>query len=434
MDLSATLFLFLAALAAAGLEAAVAGARPKPGSNITVMGTVFCDICANNSFSKHSYFLRGAKVRVECSFKAAGAAREEITISVERTTDRFGVYRVDVPPVDDFQCREGREIESFCRANLVRSSSPLCNVPGLSISSEHVGVRCAEANFCVYNLNALFYRPAKRDFALCGAAPAAGTGEQLSDSFGSSLFFWPPFPPFGFPWPFPHWPPFPFPFPFPTPTPRPLSPSLPLPQPTAVLSFPFPLPQPTAVLSLSPAQRRRFHSPGWHRRHRLSPSPSSHHRARRPSTSRSLLVGFPRRRHPRLSPSPSLHLCSRLRLLRRPFSSRSPIPVYPISSSPSPPPPAFSFSLPPFPTNPFAPAPPPPPSSPLPSSPPPFSLTNPWSWFHFPIRRPQTCHASTLDLRSPPSPSVFVSVFSLLRKRYIYIYIVTRGCPDEDVI
>lgn len=63
MDLPAALFLLLAALAAAGPEAAVAGASPKPGSNITVMGTVFCDICANNSFSKHSYFLRGQSTR-----------------------------------------------------------------------------------------------------------------------------------------------------------------------------------------------------------------------------------------------------------------------------------------------------------------------------------------------------------------------------------
>lgn len=32
---------------------------PKPTSNITVMGTVFCDACSNNTFSEHSYFLRG---------------------------------------------------------------------------------------------------------------------------------------------------------------------------------------------------------------------------------------------------------------------------------------------------------------------------------------------------------------------------------------
>ena len=33
--------------------------KPKPRSRITVIGTVYCDICSNNTFSRHSYFLPG---------------------------------------------------------------------------------------------------------------------------------------------------------------------------------------------------------------------------------------------------------------------------------------------------------------------------------------------------------------------------------------
>nr|DAD30483.1 TPA_asm: hypothetical protein HUJ06_009334 [Nelumbo nucifera] len=33
--------------------------QAKPAARITVMGVVFCDICSNNTFSRHSYFLPG---------------------------------------------------------------------------------------------------------------------------------------------------------------------------------------------------------------------------------------------------------------------------------------------------------------------------------------------------------------------------------------
>lgn len=39
----------------------VPGKARLPNSHITVMGFVYCDICSNNSFSRHSYFLPGDK-------------------------------------------------------------------------------------------------------------------------------------------------------------------------------------------------------------------------------------------------------------------------------------------------------------------------------------------------------------------------------------
>ncbi|MQM06521.1 hypothetical protein Taro_039345 [Colocasia esculenta] len=384
------LFLVLAAFALAGTVAAIGddARRPAPPpSNITVIGTVFCDICSNNTFTKHSYFLRGARVRVECSFKSNSTAKEEITISVERTTDRFGVYRVDVPPVDGFDCREGREIESFCRANLVRSSSALCDVPGLSISTEHVAVRCTKTNLCVYNLNALNYRPPKRDLALCGAAPAALTGQSLSKSIvDSALFFWPPFPPFGFHWPFPHWPPFPFPFPFPSPSssfpfPFPFPsppPSFPFPFPSPPPSFPFPFPFPTPPPSLPfpfPSPPPSFPIPFV-----PSPPPPKFPFPLPPPlfTPSPPPPAFPFPFPPRLfTPSPPPPAVFPFPFPPFPPLSPAPFPFTPSPSPPSPPPPSFPFPLPPFPPNPFAPAPP----SPAPPPPPHFSLRDPSTWF-----------------------------------------------------
>ncbi|KAJ8459805.1 hypothetical protein OPV22_032731 [Ensete ventricosum] len=115
-------------------------ADPKPISNVTVMGTVFCDACASSNFSQHSYFLEGVKVRVQCVLRVNATSAGEMRVAVDRTTDRFGVYNLDILPVDGFECREGRGVDSFCQASLVESPSSLCDVPGLSSSTEHVAL------------------------------------------------------------------------------------------------------------------------------------------------------------------------------------------------------------------------------------------------------------------------------------------------------
>ncbi|KAJ8634117.1 hypothetical protein MRB53_027453 [Persea americana] len=62
--------------------------EPKFISKIAVMGTVFCDTCSNNTFSKHSYFLPGVEVHLECKLKANSTADED-SFSVNRTTNNL---------------------------------------------------------------------------------------------------------------------------------------------------------------------------------------------------------------------------------------------------------------------------------------------------------------------------------------------------------
>ncbi|CAN6211219.1 unnamed protein product [Urochloa humidicola] len=196
---------FVAALLLLMLSGAEAKFLTKA-NNITVVGSVYCDACSNNTFSKHSFFLKGARVLIKCSFKVNSTASEELSLEAERTTDQHGVYKLDVPPVDGFECREGHDLRSACRATLLRSSSAACNVPGPgSTSTQHIALRSrASAAACFLNLNALNFRPAKRDAALCPAAAAGAGGGAL---VGSSLFFWPFLPLF--------WPPFRAPYPSP---------------------------------------------------------------------------------------------------------------------------------------------------------------------------------------------------------------------------
>ncbi|WOL03732.1 proline-rich protein 4-like [Canna indica] len=209
-------------------------------ANVTVLGSVYCDACSSNNFSKNSYFLRGALVLVQCKFavnSTSAASREEMSITAYRTTDRFGVYELDVPPVDGFECREGKEIRSMCRATLLKSPSKRCNVAGFSSATAHVAVKDRGSGVCYCNLNALSYRPARRSVLRCGEKKGVAAAVAGAPSSSSSLIFWPILPPFGLPWPN-----LPFPFPFLLP------PSLPFPFPH------IPWPDPASL---------PFHIPSW---------------------------------------------------------------------------------------------------------------------------------------------------------------------------
>ncbi|XP_047956193.1 uncharacterized protein LOC125201935 isoform X2 [Salvia hispanica] len=125
------------------LEAATSHSNVNP--QITVMGLVYCDICSNNSFSRHSYFL-----------------------PVNRTTNKDGIYKLEVPSVDGVECARDKAVGSTCRATLLSTSSPACTVPSFQSTSDQISIKSKQANTCIYSLNALSYRPSKRDISLCG--------------------------------------------------------------------------------------------------------------------------------------------------------------------------------------------------------------------------------------------------------------------------
>lgn len=209
-------------------------AKPtNPVSHITVVGVVYCDMCSSNTFSRHSYFLPGADVQIQCKFKAnSPKTREQIAFSVNRTTDHHGVYKLEIPTVDGVNCVEGLAVTSMCQASLIGSSSSACNVPALKVTSNVVSVKSKQDNLCIYNLNALSYKPSKKNTSLCG------NQQELLSSLNSSKCFFPLFPPSGFSWPpFPN---LPFP-PLPNLPPLPPLPTLPpLPELPPFPSFPFP--------------------------------------------------------------------------------------------------------------------------------------------------------------------------------------------------
>ncbi|KAK9225430.1 hypothetical protein WN943_010471 [Citrus x changshan-huyou] len=132
------------------------------------MGFVYCDICSNNSFSRHSYFLPGAEVKVDCKIRAISPRiREQISFTVNRTTNRYGIYKLEIPSVEGIACAEAA-IASSCQASLMWSSSTSCNVPAYRTTTNQIAIKSRKPNLCIYSLNALTFRPSKRDITLCG--------------------------------------------------------------------------------------------------------------------------------------------------------------------------------------------------------------------------------------------------------------------------
>ncbi|XP_023515622.1 formin-2-like [Cucurbita pepo subsp. pepo] len=361
MDPTISLLLFLLSFFANlfGLTAET----PASVTRISVVGAVYCDTCLSNSISKHSYFLPGVDVHLQCKFRAvAPKMAEQMSFSVNRTTDKYGVYRLEIPSVDGSNCVDGMTMQSFCQATLIGTSSEVCNVPGLRTASEEISIKSKQDNLCIFSLNALSYRPLKKNASLCGDQK-----EKTPDPLTSSKFFLPFFPPYSFPFPFPPLPPFPS-FPLPPLPPLPPVPYFPLPSCPNPPSLPFPFPP------LPP----------------FFPSPSSPPPPSTPPPPPPFSLSDPRTWIPYVSP----------------FS-----PPPPLSSSSPPSPPPFSLSDP----RTWIPYVSPPP--PLPSPPPPFSLSDPRTWIpHVPPfspppppafdpRDPRTWIPHIPPFATPPPPA-----------------------------
>ncbi|KAG9150645.1 hypothetical protein Leryth_008113 [Lithospermum erythrorhizon] len=145
-------------------------AQPEiPPSHITIQGSVFCDVCHANTFSMHSYFLPGVDIHIECKFKAnSPGTTEQISFSVNRTTNRHGKYKLKISSIEGVDCVEDSEIQSFCQARLIRSSTSTCNIPALKSTSDEVTIKSKHDNKCTYRLSDLSFTPRSKNVTLCG--------------------------------------------------------------------------------------------------------------------------------------------------------------------------------------------------------------------------------------------------------------------------
>nr|ABO43960.1 unknown [Euphorbia pulcherrima] len=186
------IFLFLLATLLANPFSLLAH-KPHISSRISVVGGVYCDTCSTKSFSKHSYFLPGVDVHIQCKFEANSArTAEQINFTVNRTTDKYGIYKLEIGNVDGIDCVDSTGIAFLCQATVLNNSNSACKVPQLRTTSDQITVKSKQDNHCIYSLNALSYKPRTINDSLCSQKnELENNNNNFSSPLNSSKFFFP---------------------------------------------------------------------------------------------------------------------------------------------------------------------------------------------------------------------------------------------------
>ncbi|GLJ44999.1 hypothetical protein SUGI_0947240 [Cryptomeria japonica] len=61
--------------------------------SVRIVGSVFCDACYKQHFSKNSYFISGASVAVECRNN-----KQTPDFRIEAKTNDYGQFKMELPP------------------------------------------------------------------------------------------------------------------------------------------------------------------------------------------------------------------------------------------------------------------------------------------------------------------------------------------------
>ncbi|KAJ6287905.1 hypothetical protein OIU77_001143 [Salix suchowensis] len=91
-----------------------------------VVGTVYCDTCFQEDFSRNSHFISGAHVAVECKDEKSRPSFRE-----EAKTDEHGEFKVHLP----FSVTKHVKKIQGCSVELLSSSEPFCAVASTATSS-----------------------------------------------------------------------------------------------------------------------------------------------------------------------------------------------------------------------------------------------------------------------------------------------------------
>ncbi|CAL1392327.1 unnamed protein product [Linum trigynum] len=143
---------------------------PQNPTKAVVVGTVYCDTCFNNRFSKPTHFISGASVVVECK---DGRFRREVK------TNQLGEFSVELPFTVN---REVKKIKR-CSVKLLTSSDPYCAVASTATSSSlHLRSRNNKlgSDSRIYSAGYFTFKPSHQP-TLCSQNPtttSAGSNEQ----------------------------------------------------------------------------------------------------------------------------------------------------------------------------------------------------------------------------------------------------------------
>ncbi|XVF81776.1 hypothetical protein PTKIN_Ptkin15bG0183600 [Pterospermum kingtungense] len=166
-----------------------------------VVGTVYCDTCFQDDFSKQAHFISGASVAVECK---DGSSRPSFHQEVK--TNEHGEFKVDLP----FSVAKHVKKIKRCSVKLISSSEPYCAAASTATSTS-LHLKSRKQGTHIFSAGFFTFKPLKQP-NLCNQKPSVQDSKDLSLGFG--LPNYPIFPP-------------PFQDPAATPQPSPLLPNLP---------------------------------------------------------------------------------------------------------------------------------------------------------------------------------------------------------------
>ncbi|KAK6913401.1 hypothetical protein RJ641_023002 [Dillenia turbinata] len=299
-------------------------------SSAVVVGTVYCDTCFQQDFSKSSHFISGALVAVECRDGSA-----EPTFRQEVKTNEHGEFRVNLP----FSVSKHVKKIKNCSVKLISSSEPYCAVASTATSSA-LHLKSRKPGSHIFSAGFFTFKPLKQPI-LCNQKPSISNSKQFNSM--KTLLPPPEFP--VFPNPTTPWPTSPIPYHNPVPL-LPMLPPLPqLPPLPPLPSLPQLPPIPGNLIPV-PAKSQGSTSLGEQKDALLDfflPTPPL-----LPSTPPSIGIPLP----PNPFQPPSLLPPLPFQPPPSPIINIPPLPNLPPLVSSPPPPPAFPIPIPPFPFQP----------------------------------------------------------------------------------
>ncbi|XAR71322.1 hypothetical protein NMG60_11028528 [Bertholletia excelsa] len=118
-----------------------------------VVGSVYCNTCSPDDFSRTSHFISGALVAVEC-----GGSNSEPAFREEVKTNDNGEFRVHLP----FSVhKQIKEIKS-CSVKLISSGENYCAVASTSTSSSTLYLKSKHGNEHIFSAGFFSFKPLKQ--------------------------------------------------------------------------------------------------------------------------------------------------------------------------------------------------------------------------------------------------------------------------------
>ncbi|XP_042517781.1 leucine-rich repeat extensin-like protein 3 [Macadamia integrifolia] len=126
-----------------------------------VVGTVYCDTCFQQDFSKSSYFISEASVAVQC-----GDGSAKPSFSKEVKTNKHGEFRVHLP----FTVSKHVKRIKKCSVKLISSSESFCSVASRATSSS-LHLKSRKQGVHIFSAGFFTFKPLKEP-ELCNQRPS----------------------------------------------------------------------------------------------------------------------------------------------------------------------------------------------------------------------------------------------------------------------